>query len=329
MTSKWLFSGAFLFELSSWASLSAQLPIGQAALMYATAHALGSLLLSAGIWLLLPRRYKFPLPWSPLFIFGLAFFVPLLGTVGVILAVFPALYMPRKQQEQAWDSMAVPELPFRPQDQRRDLMFSDGGLQDVVRHAPSTEKRLNALFATRRMAGRDSIPILKLALRDPTDDVRLLAYSMLDQQESQINQRIEAALSQLATVSEAQRPAVHATLARWYWELAYLGLAQGSVLEHVLSQAREHVEQSLVSAGNGESHLLAGRIALQQDLLEQAEAHFQQAELAGIGSQKLVPFRAELAFLQRRYADIPAQLATLPEQLLQRPPFAELARYWL
>ncbi|QLC72834.1 HEAT repeat domain-containing protein [Pseudomonas sp. LPB0260] len=329
MTSKWLFSGAFLFELSSWASLSAQLPVGQAALLYAAAHALGSLLLSAGIWLLLPRRYKFPLPWSPLFIFALAFFVPLLGAIGVILAVFPALYLPRKQQEQAWDAMAVPDLPFRPQDQRGDLMFSDGGLQDVVRHAPSTEKRLNALFATRRMDGRDSIPILKLALRDPADDVRLLAYSMLDQQESRINQRIEAALGELAAAAEEQRPALHATLARWYWELAYLGLAQGSVLEHVLNQAREHVEQSLVGANSGESHLLAGRIALQQGLLDQAEAHFQQAEAAGIDAQKLVPFRAEIAFLQRRYGDIPALLATLPAQLLQRPPFAELARYWL
>ncbi|UTW06187.1 HEAT repeat domain-containing protein [Pseudomonas benzenivorans] len=329
MTSKWLFSGAFLFELSSWAALSAQLPVGQAALLYASAHALGSLLLSAGIWLLLPRRYKFPLPWSPLFIFALAFFVPLLGAVGVILAVFPALYLPRKQQEQAWDSMSVPELPFRPQDQRRDLMFSDGGLRDVVRHAPSTEKRLNALFATRRMEGRDSIPILKLALRDPADDVRLLAYSMLDQQESGINQRIETALGQLAAAAEEQRPALHATLARWYWELAYLGLAQGSVLEHVLNQAREHVEQSLAGVSNGESHLLAGRIALQQGLLEQAETHFQQAELAGVSPQKLVPFRAEMAFIQRRYEEIPAQLATLPEPLLQRPPFAELARYWL
>lgn len=83
MISKWLFSGAFLFELSSWASVFADLPIGQALALYLFAHGLGSALLCVGVWLLLPRRYKFPLPWSPLFLFSLAFFVPLIGAVGV------------------------------------------------------------------------------------------------------------------------------------------------------------------------------------------------------------------------------------------------------
>lgn len=198
MISKWLFSGAFLFELSSWASVFADLPIGQALALYLFAHGLGSALLCVGVWLLLPRRYKFPLPWSPLFLFSLAFFVPLIGAVGVAAAVFPALYLPRQRGEQAWQAMGVPELPFRPKEKRLDMMFSDGGLQDVLRHAPDPNQRLTAIFATRRMPGKEAIPILKLALRDPADDVRLLAYSMLDQKESRINQRIEAALGRLA-----------------------------------------------------------------------------------------------------------------------------------
>ena len=80
--------------------------------------------------------------------------------------------------------MGLPELPFRPQERDKELMFNDGGLQDVLRHAPDTEKRMAALFATRRMPPREAIPILKLALRDPADDVRLLAYSMLDKREA-------------------------------------------------------------------------------------------------------------------------------------------------
>lgn len=214
MISKWLFSGAFLFELSSWASVFADLPIGQALALYLFAHGLGSALLCVGVWLLLPRRYKFPLPWSPLFLFSLAFFVPLIGAVGVAAAVFPALYLPRQRGEQAWQAMGVPELPFRPKEKRLDMMFSDGGLQDVLRHAPDPNQRLTAIFATRRMPGKEAIPILKLALRDPADDVRLLAYSMLDQKESRINQRIEAALGRLAGATPARRGALHGTLAR-------------------------------------------------------------------------------------------------------------------
>ncbi len=305
MISKWLFSGAFLFELSSWASVFADLPFGQALALYLFAHGLGSALLCVGVWLLLPRRYKFPLPWSPLFLFSLAFFVPLIGAVGVAAAVFPALYLPRQRGEQAWQAMGVPGLPFRPKEKRLDMMFSDGGLQDVLRHAPDPNQRLTAIFATRRMPGKEAIPILKLALRDPADDVRLLAYSMLDQKESRINQRIEAALGRLAGATPARRGALQGTLARWYWELAYLGLAQGSVLEHILEQAREHTDQALRGAPSADLHLLAGRIALEQGRLEDAGRALQAAEEAGIDSAQLAPFRAEVAFFQRRYRDIP------------------------
>jgi hypothetical protein len=329
MISKWLFSGALLFEVGSWAAFQEQLSITQATSLYLSTHALSSALLSGGVWLLLPKRYKFPLPWSPLFIFSLAFFVPVLGAVGVAAALFPALYLPRRQKIKSWDSMTAPELPFRPQERGKALMFNDGGLQDVLRHAPDAEKRLTALFATRRMPAREAIPILKLALRDSSDDVRLLAYSMLDKQESEINLRIETALRQLAAAEGAHRIALHDALARWYWELAYLGLAQGSVLEHVLGQAREHAEQTLGDATYPYAHVLAGRIALEQARLDAATTHFDDAEAAGVGVLTLAPFRAEIAFIEGRYEDVPRQLATLPTDVLQRPPFAALAKYWL
>lgn len=329
MISKWLFSGAFILEIGSWAALFDQLSIGQATVLFVTAHGLGSALLSAGVWLLLPKQYKSPQPWSVVFIFSIAFFIPMLGAIGVATAIFPALYMPRKQQEQVWNSMGVPDLPFRPQEKQHDLMFSDGGLQDVLRHAPSAEKRATALFATRRMPSKDAVPILKLALRDPVDDVRLLAYSMLDQKESRINHRIEMALHQLSTAQEAEKSALHATLARWYWELAYLGLAQGSVLDHVLEQARTHADTALaLGAGEG-TYILAGRIAMELGRLDSAQAHFSNAQAAGIDEEKLIPYRAEIAFLQGRYETIPEQLTELSTDILQRPPFAALARYWL
>ena len=329
MISKWLFSGAVVFELGSWAALLDQMSIEAATLLFVSAHGMSSILLTAGVWLLLPRRYKYPLPWSPLFIFSLSFFVPVLGAIGVAAAVFPALYMPRSQKEKAWDSMGVPDLPFRPQERNRDLMFHDGGLQDVLRHAPNAQKRVTALFATRRMPNKDSIPILKLALRDPADDVRLLAYSMLDKQESEINHRIQLSLQQLDEATGTHKAAVHGTLARWYWELAYLGLAQGSVLEHVLRQAREHIESALeLGAGDG-VYLLAGRIAMELGDLDLAEQHLLQAQAAGIDVEKLLPFRAEIEFSRGDYAAIAEQLRQLPDDMLQRPPFAALARYWL
>ncbi|MNO51576.1 hypothetical protein D3C76_419740 [compost metagenome] len=329
MISKWLFSTALLCELGSWFCITGDLPVFQAALLYATSHGTGCLLLAGGVWLLLPARYRRPLPWSPLFIFSLSFFVPLLGFVGVAAAVFPALYRPRRHADQPWQAIGVPELPYRPQEERPELMFSDGGLEDVLRHAPDPNQRLTAIFATRRMPGKSAIPILKLALRDPADDVRLLAYSMLDQRESHINQRIESFLKRLSSAPPERHASLHGALARWYWELAYIGLAQGSVLEHVLEQAREHVVKALKSSSSGEMYLLAGRIVMEQGHLELAAGFLRRAQAAGVVEDQLAPYRAEIAFRQRRYRDIPGLLCSMPEGMSRRPPFAALVRYWL
>ena len=329
MIAKWLFSGALAFEAGSWASLLASPSMAEGMLYCVLPHAIACAMLALAVWRLLPRRYRAPLPWSVLLIFSLAFFIPLLGMVGVLAAVFPALYLQRSQGEQVWQAMGVPALPYRPQEQRRSPMFPDGGLQDVLRRASDPEQRLAALQATRRMPGHESVPILKLALRDPADDVRLLAYSMLDQQEGRINQRIEALLRELSEAAPAQQAALHAGLARWYWELAYLGLAQGSVLEHVLQQASEHLQAARTTQPNAELDLLAGRVAMEQGDYPKAQAFLQAAEDAGLDVEKVLPYQAELAFRAGRYEEVAGLLARLPEELRRRPPFADLARYWL
>lgn len=329
MISKWLFSSACIFEAGSWACLSGNLSDGAAALAYATSHGLACALLTAALWRLLPARYRTPLPWSPLFIFSVAFFIPLLGIVGVLAAVFPALYRPREHQARTWQALSIPALPFRAKEQLVSPIFSDGGLQDVLRHAPDPEKRLAALLATRSMPGRDAVPILKLALSDPSDDVRLLAYSMLDTQENDINQQIQAALEQLGMASGRMKGVHHAGLARWYWELAYLGLAQGSVLEHVLQQASTHAEAGLQAGEGSELLLLAGRIALERNDLPLAVAHLYRAQASGLDESSVLPFHAEIAFRTGQYREIPGLLARLPEDMRQRPPFAALARCWL
>jgi hypothetical protein len=328
MISKWLFSGALLLEAGSWTSLWADLPELQQLLVFTFSHGLACAMLCGAVWLLLPARYRSPLPWSPLFIFSLAFFVPVLGAVGVVAAIFPALYLPRKRDKQAWQAVGIPSLPYRAQLQSRTPIFADGGLQDVLRHASDPDQRLAALLATKRMPGKEAVPILKLALGDPSDDVRLLAYSMLDKQESDINLRIQIALGQLHGATAKAAGVLHGTLARWYWELAYLGLAQGSVLEHVLNQAYEHAEQGLAAGEGGELFLLAGRIALERGDVERAEVLLTKAQENGMGSAQILPFHAELAFEAGRYHEIPGLLSSLPEKTRQRPPFADLVRSW-
>lgn len=334
MKARLLFSGALLasataIEAGSWAHLALDPALGDGLRYFLLLHGLASALLAAGAWQLLPARYQHPWPWAPLLLFSLIFFIPLLGALGILFAVVPALWLQRRREAKNWRALSAPQLPLRPPAPQQSPLFNDGGLQDVLKLAVDPDQRLAALLATRRMVGQSAVPILKLALRDPVDDVRLLAYSMLDQQESRINDRIEALLARLPQAEGYEKPALHAALARWYWELAYLGLAQGSVLRHVLMQAREHLETALNLAPNPELELLGARVALEQGLPQQARPFLRRAEQGGIATEKLTPFFAEAAFLSGDYFDVPGLLASLPGDVLKRPPFTELARYWL
>lgn len=313
-------------EWSAWLNSSAVLG-GYAYVV--VMHALVSLLIAAAVWSCLPVHHRRPLPWAALLLFSVPFFMPIVGAFGIIAAAV-ALRTQRHRSEPIWRSIGVPSLPFRPVGRPPSPMFHDGGLQDVLYLARDPDQRLAALLTTQRMDGQSPVSILKLALRDPADDVRLLAYSMLDQQESQINQRIERLLASLADRKEGpEQAALHGSLAHWYWELAYLGLAQGSVLNHVLAQAASHVEASLLNASDPELQLLGGRIALEQGNVKKARNYFTLAEHGGMGAGQLLPFLAETAFMEGDYAQIPRLLASMPPGTLARPPFAQLTRYWL
>jgi hypothetical protein len=328
MSSKWLFTSTFFLELSSIYGLLGGSASLASILAFSSLHGLASLCLTAGIWPLLPKRYRQPLPWSPLFLLSVAFFIPLLGMLGIVLAIFPALYFPRKKAADIWQLTAIPDLPFRANAPDMNTMLSMGGLQDVLRHAGSSNKRLAAVLETRRMSSRDAIPILKLALRDSADDVRLLAYSMLDGKENQINLKIRTLLEELESSAAELHPQLHAGLAQHYWELVYLGLAQGSVLEHMLSSAQRHIASAIAGQSTPQAWLLAGRIALEQQRLDAAEQAFDEAEKLGMDAAQLATYRAEVAFCRRDFAAICGWLEQLGPDERQRTSFAALTQYW-
>lgn len=329
LSSAALILSAAVIEAGSWAHLGLQPPFADGLRYFLLLHPVACMLLAAGVWQLLPARYQSPWPWAPLLLFSIAFFIPLLGAAGVLMSLAPALWVQRRREYKCWHALSAPQLPFKPASQQASPLFDDGSLQDVLRLAPDPDRRLAAIMATRRMPGQSAVPLLQLALRDPVDDVRLLAYSMLDQQETLINERIKLLLTRLDTADGNTKAALHAALAHGFWELAYLGLAQGSVFRHVLMQAREHVEAALQMGANPELELLGARVALEQGLPEHAKLFLRRAEEGGIAAEKITGFRAEAAFLSAKYDEVPGLLASLPGDVLRRPPFTELARYWL
>ncbi len=297
-------------------------------------HSISSYFLAWGFWQLLPRRYKLPARRTLSFLFVLLWILPVVGALGVLWSIVSALKQPRGRAFQGARIIRLPELPFAPPVIYKVPPYSQGALRQIVYFATRPLKRLKAVMATRHMAPRDAMAIWSKATRDPVDDVRLLAYAMLDNSEKKLADRILAMTEALSETPVGRRNDTHKIIAALCWELVYHRLVQGAVRQHWLETARRHIEVVLMplvrasgsgaatfagvempgaetlkepgtstafNAGDPDSWMLYGRILLEADDLVQAGQAFAQARHAGMGEQKIAPWLAEIAFRERKF----------------------------
>ena len=180
-----------------------------ALLSYLTVHALASVLLALCLSPFLvstadARQQRLPLVALMAL---LSYAVPVVGFVGSVVATV-ALHRRRGfATRKRFSSLPLPE--FDPHQQvggsRRQV-----GLQSfLANQAVPVPLRMRSLAALSHVSGRVASPMLRMALSDSSDDLRLLAYSMLDAQERQLSQSIHQELQALerARAVEEMKPA--------------------------------------------------------------------------------------------------------------------------
>lgn len=244
------------------------------------------------------------------FLFTLAVLVPVFGPA----AMAAGILIPVRSKKEADPvspliDVKSPPLPFRAPEVSQDSISSEGRLLTVLRHSRNAEDHLRAVMATRLLPDQESLPILTDALKSKFDDVRLLAYALVDSKQRKLLGRIRER-TESAEAAEARRKTGHyKQLAYDNWELVYLGLVQGEMIPHLLDSAAHFARLSLRDHPCDASlTLLLGRILLRQGDLAAAEQAFRQALHLGLPTSAVNPLLAEVAFRQRRFADVSAHL---------------------
>lgn len=294
-------------------------------------HLLGCSLFALSLPHVLPDGVARPRVLVRLTFFVLGLFLPVVGPLGLSLSLPFALHLRKPAGEEPFVYVRPPPLPLKPLflGEVAPLRFSQGALSLVLKHAPDPDKRVAAVMALRRMAEVRKTPLLRIALKDPIDDVRLLAYALNDGIDKEINRRIQQRITLLDRIPPAEQARLRKALAQDFWDLAYLGLASGDVEAHVLSEAARHLERVLELEPDGGAAMLLGRVRLRQRRPVEAEAAFQRARSLGLPSVAVGPYRAEAAFLLRRFDEVRTRLAELPTTSRARLPLAEVLRFWL
>ncbi len=211
-------------------------------LAYLALHTLASLVLARGVWGLLPVHYRTPVWSTQLLLFLLALFVPLVGQLAMLIGVVIGYGLPAVSRDEPFVTIQAPA--FTPVPAPSGAGFRQEDLRTLLTSAEtSTELRLQGMLTVRDMPTRFTGAVLRDVLGDAVDDVRLLAYGILDHKEKQITQQIDRALRLLETATPARLYRLYRRLAELYWELSYQDLVQGDIRELALRQSFDHVDQ--------------------------------------------------------------------------------------
>jgi len=194
--------------------------------------------------------------------------------------------------------------------------------------------RRSALLAISARQHIDNNRLLFSALREDDDEIRILAYSILDLQQEDINKNISYSLEHLHQATDIKkRVMIHKHLALLYQELVYRSLVETELVHETLKHATEHAKKCLSEAralGNEHDpaiYLLLAQIYKRRNELEKAEAYMLDAAEHGAPPSSTIPFLADLAFRKKDYARV-AELFQSEPSLRYMQKIGSVAQFW-
>jgi len=286
----------------------------QALVAWLATHALACLCFLAGIGGVLPNVYRRLWGREWLFFGVIPFLMPVMGMWGVLLAVLPALHRPQRQHQTSLIVAKPPQLPYRSSDLDARPRLRPGGLSALLRSSGAVGERVKAVMALRYLNDPKANRILRDAMKDPADDVRLLAYSVLEQKEASIRQAIQRTRKALDSGTSTTAVNGLRQQAVKHWALVQQELVQGGLAEKLVREANGFVDRVLADGPDADMLQLKGRILQWQGHLDKADVCFSQAVTAGMPEEVMAADWMELAFLRRDFDRLVQLAEVLSEQ---------------
>ncbi len=264
--------------------------------------------------------------------------VPVAGFLGAVLAVVMLRIYRTPVAQGEFESLQLPEFDLH---QRMQGSFRQAGMRSFLGNSNAPmQTRLRAMVALQYVSGRVASPLLRSVLSDPSEDLRLLAYGMLDTLEKRINRTIDVELDALrqAQAEEGQGPdgrsggprtseSAH-RLSDLYWELVYQELVQGDLRAHAIHESLRFCDMVLMSEpDHPQLNLRRGRLLHETGQLEAAGAAYLRARELGLPATRVLPYQAELCFERRDFQGTRALLDEL-SQWTALPRLKPVVDYW-
>jgi polysaccharide biosynthesis protein PelE len=292
-------------------------------------HGVACLCLAAFVTAALPRDLRRPPPAVIMLLFAFSFFIPVLGLIGQVVAVLVAHFLPRAIVELPYGEIPPIEFEFPPREIRERTRYGTGGLASRLRELQvAKDARFKSLLALQGMPARIANPLLQNVLGDPTDEMRLVAYGILDNQEKRINQHVYDEMQRLGRTTRPELRLISLRrLAELYWELVYGRLVGGDVREHALAETDRYLREAMRLAPDdaGLWFLMGKMLLYKRD--PAAEAAFHRALANGLDDSRVLGYLGQIAFERRDYTEVRRILSGLARKQYA-PRLKAVVQYW-
>lgn len=318
----WLFLQAIATEAMAVYPLMQPSPVASEWLVALGLHIFSSVSMALFVWKAMPQNLQVNRTTTFVFLFTFHLFLPIVGFIGSTISIVVSLHFPHPHSDITWQACKHLDLSS-PDKEKIEPHFGAGALREILLYNKDSARRLLAIQAVQYLPKQQSVPLLQLALKDLDDDVRLLAYASLETIETDVNQSISLFKKQYKQSDKAE---IAFDIAQQYWELCYLGIADGVIKNYYLEQA----EAFLISANNIQEkapfNLLLGRVYLEQKKTELAEIHLSKAQTGGLKMTQVAPYLAEAAYIAKDYQKLQQYLAYFPSG--QSSKLSQLKAFW-
>lgn len=278
--------------------------------------------------ILVPEYEGIPLR-NYIFFLLVIFYLPVLGLMGLMLAI-PFTIFHRSRSEKLNLSININRIRDLPNIQTPviDSPSVDLGNLHGLYRSKSYQKRLQAVYATLKLKDLEAVPLLHEALKDPIDDIRLLAYALLDRKENHLSKRILKNKQALEKHNHSNNKILILRIVNDYWELVRLGLIQGEAQNHVLNMAKKYAELGLQSYPHDLGfNFLYAQILLKLKHYQHAYEQFKTSEELGMDRNNLLIYYAEIAFHNHQPQEVKRLLQTI-EFPSTYPKLSAITQFW-
>lgn len=289
------------------------------------AHLLGVGIGMAYAWNAFPEPYRArPGRSLPLF-FGLAFPAPVLGLGFLVFFAQSLKATPQRDASKDYvigERDVLTQVEFQPTDVVNTLSILD------ILSGDDGELRRTAILALRQVEPRKAIPVLKKAIADSDEQVRLLAQTQYNGIIAGLELSIKAMEADLD--SKPPHPKRLLELAEFYHELVFLEISSEETELIYLQRAVELLAKALsLDPMLDAALILLMKCRVRSGEVDRAVALIEELRSKGIPDEVLRPWEAELAYMRADWVELERVLTVAHERGSHSERMRNAIEFWL